>query len=486
MAGQVTVTVGSKQWLAACAVSPWELTLGLGGLAELAAGTGMFFDLGASQIIQVTTEPMLFPLDIAFLSEDMVVTEVYRNIAPGYLVNSEQPARYFLEVNAGEMEGVESGQIADVSWLTPPVVSQATDDWVTGMVSFIGLVAIGALMVGLSRDLVGNLFEDEKGSSTLPAQCEIVSPRQYGLLSWFGTRVPDYSFAIETDAKERRIDEVLKKLKEEVDGIQQSEHFRAFLVTMSKFHDYSIGNLILIASQRPEATRVAGFNTWKDLGRWVKKGEKGIAILAPCLPPKSIKPTEPVDEKDDRYIEEGEKKREIIRPLYFKVVYVFDVSQTEGKELPEFEVPVLSGEANEELFEKVLRLAKTEGLVVGFDSKPDQAPAIKGYYSGKTIWVKPEEARAQQLKTLIHEVAHYFSEGVFRIPRRDAETIAESAAFSVGAHFGFDTGARSFPYVAIWSQDKKVLEQNLGQIRQVTGRIIEGIEALAKMPTGTA
>lgn len=153
--------------------------------------------------------------------------------------------------------------------------------------------------------------------------------------------------------------------------------------------------------------------------------------------------------------------------------------------MPEFEVPVLSGKANEELFEKVLRLAKAEGLVVGFDSKPDQDPAIKGYYSEKTIWVRPEEARAQQLKTLIHEVAHYFSEGVFRIPRRGAETIAESVAFSVGAHFGFDTGARSFPYIAIWSQDKKVLEQNLAQIRQVTGGIIEGIEALAKMPIGT-
>lgn len=485
MAGKVMVTIGDKEWLADLAVSSWELTLGLGGLSELPPGTGMLFDLGAMQIIEVTTEPMLFTLDIAFLSEDLVVSELYRNIPPGYLVTSIQPARYFLEVNAGELDGVENGQVTDVSCLTPSVVSQATDDWVTGMGSIIGLVAIGALMVGLSQDFAGNLFEDEKRSSSLPAQCEIVSSQQYGLLRWFGAPVPDYSFAIETETKERRIDEVLKKLKDGVDDIQQSEHFRSFLLTMSKFHDYSLGNLILIASQRPDATRVAGFSTWKNLGRWVKKGEKGIAILAPCLPPKAIKSVEPAVEKDDRDIEE-EKKQEVIRPLYFKVVYVFDVSQTEGKELPEFEVPVLSGEANEELFEKMLRLAKTEGLVVSFDSKPDQDPAIKGYYSGKTIWVRPEEARAQQLKTLIHEVAHYSSEGVFRIPRRDAETIAESAAFSVGAHFGFDTGARSFPYVAIWSQDKKVLEQNLGQIRQVTGRIIEGIEALAKMPTGTA
>jgi len=90
--------------------------------------------------------------------------------------------------------------------------------------------------------------------------------------------------------------------------------------------------------------------------------------------------------------------------------------------------------------------------------------------------VRPEEARAQQLKTLLHEMAHYYSEGVFRIPRRDAETIAESAAFAVGAHYGFDTGVRSFPYVALWSEDKKVLEQNLASIRKVATTIIEALE----------
>jgi hypothetical protein len=118
---------------------------------------------------------------------------------------------------------------------------------------------------------------------------------------------------------------------------------------MSKFHNYSIGNLILIMLQKPDATRVAGYSTWKDLYRWVKKGEKGIAILAPCMPPKPKKPATPADVETD---DEGEKPEEEtdIRPVYFKVVYVFDVSQTEGKPLPEFEVPSLTGEANEELF----------------------------------------------------------------------------------------------------------------------------------------
>ncbi|MBA7701490.1 hypothetical protein ES703_110230 [subsurface metagenome] len=158
------------------------------------------------------------------------------------------------------------------------------------------------------------------------------------------------------------------------------------------------------------------------------------------------------------------------------MVHVFDISQTEGKPLPELEVPVLSGEANEVLFTKVMALAKSQGVDVSFEPRPQQDPAIKGQYFGKSIWVRPEEPRAQQLKSLIHELAHYYSEGVFRIARRDAETIAESAAFTVGAHYGFDSGVRSFPYVALWAQDKKVLEQNLGSVRKVATVILESLE----------
>ncbi len=484
MAGRVRVTIRDKEWVATVAAAPWELIQGLGGLPALEARTGMFFDLGFSRIIEVTTSPMLFPLDIAFLSDSFAVTEIYRNVPPGYLMTSASPARYFIEVNAGELEGIESGDTASVSWLAIAEIPAQELDWTSAVVSFGGLLAAGAVMVGLSQHLADTVF-DNPDHDLLPAaavtspKCEIIYPRNYDLVSWVGVPVPDYSFSIEPEAKERRIDEVLKKLKEGVEGIQSSEHFRNFLLTMAKFHDYSIGNLILIAAQKPDATRVAGFNTWKDLYRWVKKGEKGIAILAPCMPPKSAKMTEPAGEHG-----EEEEKRETIHPIYFKVVYVFDVSQTEGKPLPEFEVPVLTGEANEELFDSILHLVRIQGVSVGFDSRLDQNPAIKGYFSGKEIWVRPEESRAQQLKTLIHEVAHYYSEGVFHIPRRDAETIAESAAFAVGAHFGFDTGTRSFPYVALWAQDKKVLEKNLASIRQVTTRIIEGMESLAKKPVG--
>ncbi len=203
------------------------------------------------------------------------------------------------------------------------------------------------------------------------------------MLSWVGAPVPDYSFAVEPATVDRKIDEVLKRLKDGVDGIQQSDNFRKFLLTMSKFHDYSIGNLILIMIQKPNATHVAGFSTWKDLGRWVKKGEKGIAILAPCMPLKGTRTA--LREEIAGESEEGEtEEKEEIRPLYFKIVYVFDVSQTEGKPLPEFEVPSLTGEANEALFDKVMQLTRAQGLEVSFEPRPQQDPDIKGIYFGKT------------------------------------------------------------------------------------------------------
>jgi len=175
----------------------------------------------------------------------------------------------------------------------------------------------------------------------------------------------------------------------------------------------------------------------------------------------------------------GRWKVELGAPLFQGLLLrVSDVSQTDGELLPEFEVPALTGEANEELFERLMALSRAQGLNVSFESRPHQDPAIKGMYSGKSIWVRPEESRGQQLKTLLHEAAHYYCEGVFRIPRRDAETIAESAAFTVGAHFGFDSGVRSFSYVALWAEDKKVLEANLAAIRKVSTKMFDALESI--------
>ncbi len=506
MTGQAIVSIGNSEWQVAFSSTPWELVQGLGGIPGMPESTGMLFDLGFEQTITVTTEPMLFPLDIAFLSEDLVITEIYRDVQPGYQVHATVPSRYFTEVNAGELEGIDVGSQVSIEMLSVPDVP-AEMSWAQAMASFAGFTLLGFLAVDMVKNFVSEVSEGKpekypvyhrtskhissgecafcRSSGHQCEVCERISPRDYHLLSWVGSPVPDYSFAVEPETKERKIDDVLKRLKGGVDSIQQSETFRKFLLTMSKFHDYSIGNLILIMLQKPEATRVAGFNTWKDLGRWVKKGEKGIAILAPCMPPKGTKPEPPVTETREEDAEIQEEETEI-RPIYFKVVYVFDVSQTEGKPLPEYDVPSLTGEANEELFEQVMRLSKVEGLEVSFEPRSQQDPDIKGVYYGKSIWVKPDESRAQQLKTLLHEMAHYFSEGVFRISRSDAETIAESAAFTIGAHYGFDTGTRSFPYVAIWSKDKKVLEANLAAIRKVSEKIFNGLEQLAKTPVGAA
>lgn len=331
-----------------------------------------------------------------------------------------------------------------------------------------------------------------------PGTCDLVRPEHYIYLPWFGAPSMDISFAIEPETKERKIDEVLAKLKAGVEDIQNSDNFRNFLLTMSKFHDYSIGNTILIMLQFRNATQVAGFNTWKDLGRFVKAGEHGIMILAPCLPPKTYTcPTcgQPIagegQFRQHLTTEHQASPSEVTRtvrqareggmtgnPNFFKVVYVFDVSQTAGKELPEVHVPVLTTAANETLFNQALELCKVNNLTFTSEPRPTQDPGIKGMLAGTTIWVRPEEARGQQLKTLLHELGHFYTERVFGIPRADAETIAESSSFVVAAHFGFDVGIRSFSYVAVWSQDKKVLEKNLTTIRSVSSRMIDALEKI--------
>jgi len=166
---------------------------------------------------------------------------------------------------------------------------------------------------------------------------EIVPAKYRDIVSFLRDPLPEYSLlawlpAVEVEG-EKKIDLVMKQLKAGVEGIQDSHQFRLFLTTMSKFHDYSIGNQILIMLQKPEAVRVAGFNTWKDLGRWVKKGEKGIAILAPVMPPRS-KATCPgcgaeVSRKA-RYCPECGQGLETTsgfdmeQPRYFRVVHVFE------------------------------------------------------------------------------------------------------------------------------------------------------------------
>jgi len=162
-----TIAVKNKQWNINIATNPWELTQGLGGLSDIPVQEGMLFDLGMPQTIQVTTMPMLFPLDIAFFSETLEITEVYRNIQPGYLVTSISPARYFLEVNAGELEGIESGDQATVELLSIQEL-MIEPDWMSAVTGFIGFAVMGIFTISIIRDLVKGLSGEQKQPELLP------------------------------------------------------------------------------------------------------------------------------------------------------------------------------------------------------------------------------------------------------------------------------------------------------------------------------
>ncbi len=161
MAGQAIVKLADREWAVDVATMPWELSQGLGGLSTLPTGTGMLFDLGWEQTIKVTTVPMLFPLDIVFLSEELVVTELYQKVEPGYIVTSQTPARYFLEVNSGELADVEAGSQADLI----PVVLETTSaapDWTTAVFGFAGVMVMGMFMMSLARDLTREAVEEPR------------------------------------------------------------------------------------------------------------------------------------------------------------------------------------------------------------------------------------------------------------------------------------------------------------------------------------
>ena len=162
MSEQAVVSINDSEWQVTVVNTPWEMAQGLGGLQQLPTGTGMLFDTGYEQLIQVTTVPMLFPLDIAFFSEDFTLLEVYHDIEPGYLVDATIPSRYFLEVNGRELADIESGVTVSIEYLDSEEVLPAATDWVSVVVPFTGFLAMGAITTLVMRDIVKELFEDEK------------------------------------------------------------------------------------------------------------------------------------------------------------------------------------------------------------------------------------------------------------------------------------------------------------------------------------
>lgn len=278
-----------------------------------------------------------------------------------------------------------------------------------------------------------------------------------------------------------------------MEALFESENYKRFLDTMSKFHNYSFNNSILIANQKPESTLVAGYEDWqKKFHRQVKRGEKGITILAPVS--KKIKKwVDEVDENGFRILTtDGRvKQKQVEEIIYnFRAVSVFDVSQTEGEPLPSLGIDELQGDVkNYENIQKAL--IELSPVPVRFDEIKGEA---KGYYSSadKEIVIQIGMSEAQRVKTLLHEISHavlHDKEGALvegvgdeEKSRRRKEVEAESCAYVISQHLGLDTSEYSFGYIAGWSSDKemKELKQSLITIRRTADHIITGLDDILK------
>ena len=292
----------------------------------------------------------------------------------------------------------------------------------------------------------------------------------------------------------QQVREITDKLEQGIKELFESERFKEYLRTMSKFYNYSFNNTLLIAMQKPEATYVAGYTSWqRNFDRQVMKGEKGIKILAPA-PYKVQEEREKIDPATQKPVIGADGKAvtetvEVLRPA-FKVVSVFDVSQTDGKELPDIIVDELKGTV--ENYEAFFDALKQESPVpVSFEDIPGGA---KGFFSPveSRIAIQEGMSEIQTVKTAIHEIAHAKLHAVNpdektapedKKDRHTKEVEAESVAYTVCQRYGIETSDYSFGYIAGWSSGKetKELKSSLDTIRKTAAEMIEGIDAKLKV-----
>lgn len=261
-----------------------------------------------------------------------------------------------------------------------------------------------------------------------------------------------------------RLSEAHDHLVAAVEALTGGEEWQRLLAVARRFHTYSVNNLLLICRQRPDATRVAGYRAWQGLGRQVRRGEKGIAILAPCTYARSDDESASGDDDDpptssgaDR-AEEGATRPRVLRG--FKVVRVFDVSQTDGAPIPEAPVTVLTGEAPARLTDRLATLIRAEGYSFTLGPLPPGRAGANGLtdHDRRAVIVRDDLPDAQQAKTTAHELAHVLMHGTFpRPPRSVVEIEAESVAFLVCGSAGLPSDAYSFGYVATWAQGDTAL-----------------------------
>jgi hypothetical protein len=261
-----------------------------------------------------------------------------------------------------------------------------------------------------------------------------------------------------TDQAKTLSDNALTKLMQALEG-GQSETLKSYLAVMSRFHRYSWNNALLIYMQRPNATHVAGFHAWLRLRRYVRKGEKGIAILAPIVGrKKSI---------------DGELFEDEQTCVYrFKVAHVFDLSQTEGEPLAQF--AKISGDP-QDATERLKLFIATKSIALEYDERIRPA---NGLSSGGKITLLPGLSSAEEFSVLVHETAH---ELLHRGERRSQtnhivrETEAEAVAFVVSTAIGLDPGTSSSDYIQLHSGDKATLAESLGFVQRTAAEILKAI-----------
>jgi hypothetical protein len=249
----------------------------------------------------------------------------------------------------------------------------------------------------------------------------------------------------------------------------KSETLTAYLGAMARFHNYSFGNILAIARQRPTATRVAGIRAWNELGRFVKRGEKGIQILAPMIGYRRRKDTA----ERERDTNQDAKPAPML--IGFRAVYVFDIGQTEGAELPEFD-RTITGEVGGQR-DRLIAFLAAQNIKLEFNEKI--APALGVSYGGK-IAILPGQSKAEEFTTLVHETAH---ELLHRAERRTfttqtiRETEAEAVAFIVGQAVGLEMGNASSDYIQMYSGNAALLAESLEVIQRTSAVILGAVQA---------
>ena len=272
-----------------------------------------------------------------------------------------------------------------------------------------------------------------------------------------------------------KIKAALERIEEGLATINTNEDWLRYLSFQSLFYNYSFGNTILIYSQNPQATYVRGYKAWNQLGRYVKRGSKGLAILAPCF--KKVEDFKEPENKSLYQDAEGEKEtKKVISG--FRVTYVYDIADTDGSD--EY-LPVLvkglagNSDAEKEIYERLLAFISTEHIV-----QEVTGTASKGSYNLDTgiICVRADLEYLQKIKTLLHEYAHAIDFKLHPEPdvsRNRRELIAESVAFVVSMRLGLDTSSYSMSYIKSWLKDADELKIIADTVQKVSARIINNL-----------